>query len=220
VLDNGRVYFNAFDSLVPADSNGTADAYQYEPHGAGDCDAASGGAATAQALGGGGCVSLLSSGSSERESTVLDVSPSGNDAFIYTDSPLSPLDEDPDYDIYDARVGGTAARRQLSPECLGEACQPAASAPIYRSGASASFQGPGNVSEAPSGRCTAPVRRANRLAKRAKRLRRNARRLTRRGADPRRARRANRKAAGLAKRARAQSKQAKRCRRTSRRSHR
>ena len=31
VHDNGRVFFNAADSLVPADSNGTWDVYQYEP---------------------------------------------------------------------------------------------------------------------------------------------------------------------------------------------
>ena len=148
VLNDGRTYFNAFDSLVPADSNGTSDAYQYEPHGAGNCTASSGGASTAQALGGGGCVSLLSSGTSERESSLLDVSASGNDAFVFTDSPLSVLDEDPDYDIYDARVGGSAASRELHPECLGEACQPAARAPDDQTPASAAFQGPGNLHEA------------------------------------------------------------------------
>ena len=148
VLNDGRTYFNAFDSLVPADSNGTSDAYQYEPHGAGNCTASSGGASTAQALGGGGCFSLLSSGTSERESSLLDVSASGNDAFVFTDSPLSVLDEDPDYDIYDARVGGSAASRELHPECLGEACQPAARAPDDQTPASAAFQGPGNLHEA------------------------------------------------------------------------
>ncbi len=55
------------------------------------------------------------------------------------------LDEDHVYDIYDARVGGTAATRQLSPECLGEACQPPPNPPIDATPSSSSFEGPGNV---------------------------------------------------------------------------
>ena len=215
VLNDGRTYFNAFDSLVPADSNGTSDAYQYEPHGTGSCSASSGGAATAQALGGGGCVSLLSSGTSERESSLLDVSASGNDAFVFTDSPLSVLDEDPDYDIYDARVGGSAASRELHPECLGEACQPAARAPDDQTPASAAFQGPGNVPPQGAG-CGAAGRKASKLSRRAKKLRRHARQARHSGKAPL-ARKRNHKAARLAKRARRQSAAAKRCRRAARR---
>ena len=229
VLDDGRVYFNAFDSLVPADSNGASDAYQYEPYRGGpegaasdDCTASTGGAASAQALEGGACVSLLSAGTSDRESSLLDVSASGDDAFIYTASPLSVLDEDPDYDIYDARVGGTAARRELSPECLGEACQPAASAPGYGSGASATFRGPGNVREASAkaGRCAVLSRRVKRLSRRARRLRRDSRRIARRGGAPGRARGAERRARRLAHRAQKLGGGVKRCRRATRRSHR
>ena len=211
VLDDGRVYFTAFDSLVPADSNGTADAYQYEPHGAGGCTPASSGASSAQALGGGGCVSLLSAGTSGSESALLDVSASGNDAFIYTASPLSALDEDPDYDIYDARVGGVPAERELRPECLGEACQPAASAPEDPTPASAAFRGPGNVREGSAGRCARSARKAKRLSGRAKRLRRTAKQARRNGRSAL-ARRRARKATHLAKRARQTSKRAKRCR--------
>ena len=40
VLDNGRVFFNAVDALVPADSNGNWDVYQYQPDGVGSCSAA------------------------------------------------------------------------------------------------------------------------------------------------------------------------------------
>ena len=36
VHDDGRVFFNAADSLVPADSNGNGDVYQYEPTGTGE----------------------------------------------------------------------------------------------------------------------------------------------------------------------------------------
>ncbi|HEX6781504.1 MAG TPA: hypothetical protein VF125_05670, partial [Solirubrobacterales bacterium] len=37
VLDNGRAYFNSVDPLVPADSNGNWDVYQYQPLGVGTC---------------------------------------------------------------------------------------------------------------------------------------------------------------------------------------
>ena len=33
--DDGRLFFNSFDSLVPQDTNGKADVYEYEPAGVG-----------------------------------------------------------------------------------------------------------------------------------------------------------------------------------------
>ncbi|HEY1689917.1 MAG TPA: hypothetical protein VGF95_13775 [Solirubrobacteraceae bacterium] len=153
VLDDGRVLFNAFDALVPSDSNGTSDGYEYEPWGLGGCSPTAGGAAIAQAQGD-GCVALLSSGTSVHESAVLDSSASGEDIFVYTAASLSPLDEDSDYDIYDARVNGTPAQRTLQAECLGEACQPAVSAPVFGAPSSAVFSGAGNLLEAgKSSRC-------------------------------------------------------------------
>ncbi|MGN6258287.1 MAG: hypothetical protein ACTHN3_11145 [Solirubrobacterales bacterium] len=143
VLDNGRVFFNAADSLVPADSNGQWDVYQYEPLGVGDCTASSGGAATTRSAG--GCVSLISSGTGEEEAGFMDASASGDDAFFLTPAQLSVFDEDHELDVYDARVRGIAATRPVSSECLGEACQPAAQAPNDPTPASAAFNGAGNV---------------------------------------------------------------------------
>ena len=151
VLDNGRVFFNAVDSLVPADSNGQWDVYQYEPVGAGDCVASSGGASIFRSAG--GCVSLLSSGTAEKEAAFFDASESGDDAFFFTPARLSVLDEDGEVDIYDARVDGVLATRQASPECLGEACQPLAQAPNDPTPASAAFHGPGNLRPAARKRC-------------------------------------------------------------------
>src|SRR5207344_3091442 len=65
VHEDGRLFFNAADSLVAADSNGNWDVYQYEPTGVGDCSASSGDPGTARAAG--GCVSLISSGAAEEE---------------------------------------------------------------------------------------------------------------------------------------------------------
>jgi hypothetical protein len=92
LLDTGRLFFNASDGLVPADENGKMDVYQYEP-------AAQGGCTTE-----GGCVSLLSSGTSGRESAFLDASASGNDVFFLTAEPLVASDRDPNFDVYDAHT--------------------------------------------------------------------------------------------------------------------
>ncbi len=151
VLDNGRVFFNAFDSLVAGDSNGEWDVYEFEPSGVGDCTASSGGASVSRTAG--GCVSLISSGTAKAESAFLDTSASGNDAFFMTPARLSVSDEDNAYDVYDARVNGVAATLHLNPECLGEACQPAAQAPNDPTPSSSSFKGQGNVKATPHKRC-------------------------------------------------------------------
>ncbi len=164
MLDNGRVLFNAFDGLVAADSNGTADAYEYEPWGAGagSCTASSKGPALSQAQGG-ACVALLSAGTSERESAVIDSSATGDDVFIITASRLSALDEDPDYDIYDVRVGGTAAQREALAECLGEACQSPPPPPGAPTPPTAALAGDGNLKQpAPRPRCRKGQRKVRR----------------------------------------------------------
>ncbi|MGN6258080.1 MAG: hypothetical protein ACTHN3_10080 [Solirubrobacterales bacterium] len=104
VLDNGRVLFNSVDSLVAADSSAAADAYEYEPVGVGSCTASPRGAGVAEAEG--GCVALLSSGTSEKETGVLDSSVSGDDVFLLTADRLASRDVDSAYDVYDAHVCG------------------------------------------------------------------------------------------------------------------
>jgi hypothetical protein len=142
-LDNGRVFFNAIDSLVPGDSNAEWDVYQWEPTGVGGCSASSGDAATARSAG--GCVSLLSSGTGKEESAFLDASASGDDVFFLTPARLSVTDEDDEPDIYDARVDGVAATRPSQPDCQGEACRSAAAPPGDSVPGSATFFGPGNA---------------------------------------------------------------------------
>lgn len=142
VLDNGRVFFNAFDSLVPVDSNRQWDVYQYEPTGVGSCTTQSDGGAISQL--GVGCVSLISSGTGEEEAAFLDASPSGNDAFFITPAKLSPLDVDTVNDVYDARINGVPQVVEPVQECSGEACQ-TAGAPISDvTPASEAFRGGGN----------------------------------------------------------------------------
>jgi hypothetical protein len=160
VLDNGRVFFNAIDPLVPADSNGQWDVYQHEPTGVGDCLASTGGASVSRSAG--GCVSLISSGTAKEEAAFFDASETGDDVFFWTPARLSVFDEDDEVDIYDARVGGVRATRPASTECLGEACQPPPQAPNDPTPASANFNGPGNVREAERKRCPKGKRRVQR----------------------------------------------------------
>jgi hypothetical protein len=214
MLDNGRLFFNAADSLVPADSNEGGDVYEYEPLGAGSCEASSGGPGIARV--GGGCLALISSGAAEGSASFLDASQSGDDVFFYTPARLSVTDKDEVTDVYDARSGGVAAREEAPVRCLGEACQPPAIAPEAPSPASAAFRGPGNAREGGASRCAAPARKARRLSRRARRARRAAKRMLRRGASPAKVRRVNHRARRLAHAAQATSKRAKRCRRRAR----
>lgn len=172
VLDNGRVFFSAFDALVPADSNSEWDVYQYEPTGVGDCTASSGGPAIARSAG--GCVSLISSGTAEEEAGFLDASASGEDVFFLTSSRLSVADEDSELDVYDARVDGVPATLKPSTECLGEACQSAASAPNDPTPASASFRGQGNQRQSNARKRCAKGKRAVRRNGRSRCVKRKA----------------------------------------------
>jgi hypothetical protein len=139
VLDNGRIFFNAADSLVPGDSNRTWDVYQYEPVGMGSCGPLS--ASSTVARTGAACVALISSGSAEEETAFLDASGTGNDVFFLTAEQLSALDKDTVYDIYDARVGGVAASETAVSECAGDACRPAIAPPMGVAPISESFRG-------------------------------------------------------------------------------
>jgi hypothetical protein len=140
--DSGRLFFNSPDHLLPQASNGKENVYEYEPSGLGSCESPSG-----------GCVSLLSSGTSGKESAFLEATPSGNDVFFLTAGQLLPQDTDTAFDIYDARVctGGSPCLTPPVPTPPGcstaDACRPASPpqpAPIGPSG-SATGSGAGNV---------------------------------------------------------------------------
>jgi hypothetical protein len=91
--NEGRLFFNSPDDLVPQAINGKEDVYEYEPAGVGTCQSTTG-----------GCVALISGGTSERESAFVEATPSGNDVFFLTEAQLVPQDTDTAFDIYDARV--------------------------------------------------------------------------------------------------------------------
>ena len=158
--NEGRLFFDSADPLVAGVAaptreeqvNGTAEqvgvenVYEYEPAGVGGCASAAG-----------GCVALLSSGSSNRESAFLEATPTGNEVFLLTAARLSPQDTDGAFDIYDAHECTTASPclpppQPAPPQCNSPAeCHPATAtgqlAP--QSPGSASFSGSGNLKTQP-----------------------------------------------------------------------
>ena len=146
--DSGRLFFNSRDALVPADSNGGSDVYEYEPRGVGTC-AASGATFNPAS---GGCTDLISSGTSSRESVFLDASEDGNSVFFLTSAQLSGRDTDTAPDVYDARVDGGETEAPRPVECTGDACQQPAVPPNDSTPGSLTFQGAGNVTECPKGK--------------------------------------------------------------------
>jgi hypothetical protein len=140
--DEGRLFFDSDDALVPKDINGTWDVYEYEPEKvpSGSPDACSsssasggvvfkpahhfkataeGGALASEGEEGAGCVGLISSGTSPQESAFMDASESGGDVFFLTKAKLSPSAIEDSYAVYDAH------------ECTGSSpcIPPAASSP-------------------------------------------------------------------------------------------
>ena len=135
LLDNGRLFFDSEDALLPQATDGRRNVYEYEPEGVGGC-------ATS---GAGSCLYLISTGISSADSSFMDASANGRDVFFLTRQRLVPEDGDEAVDVYDAREGGGLTQAS-PPPCAGEACKPAVTpAPaIYGAPSSASFEGAGN----------------------------------------------------------------------------
>ncbi len=158
--NEGRLFFNGSDALVPQvrartreeevagkeQRVGVENVYEFEPTGMGSCESASG-----------GCVSLISSGTSSEESSFLEATPSGGDVFFITAARLLPQDTDTAFDIYDARICSQqspclTAPTSAPPGCSrADACRPAEpsqQAPLDAAG-TAAFSGPRNASDTP-----------------------------------------------------------------------
>jgi hypothetical protein len=148
--DSGRLFFNSSDALLPADTNGAEDVYQWEPPGSAEGAAASDTCTATSATfdpASEGCVDLITSGESGLESAFLDASESGDDVFFITSARLSPRDLDTSRDLYDARVGGGEPQIVKPVECTGDACQQPATPPNDPTPGSLTFNGAGNVGE-------------------------------------------------------------------------
>jgi hypothetical protein len=131
--DGNRAFFESSDPLVPEDTDGVQDVYEWEAEGEGTCGSQ------------GGCLFLISSGHSAHDNFLFGVSESGDDVFIGTSDLLVPADGDETSSIYDARAEGGFPTSSRAAECLGEACQPTPVVPVEKTPASSTFEGAGNV---------------------------------------------------------------------------
>jgi hypothetical protein len=156
--DGDRLFFNAFDALLPQDTNGAQDVYQWERPGSGDCTTES----LAYSPPNGGCLALISSGKSPQISEFVDATPDGSDVFFKTAASLDPRDPGL-IDVYDARVGGGFPPPPVpEPPCVGDACQSVPSPPGERTPASEGFRG---VGDPPKARCPKGKRRVTKGGK-------------------------------------------------------
>jgi DNA-binding beta-propeller fold protein YncE len=147
--DEGRLFFNSSDVLIPQDVNGREDVYEYEPPGVGGCTTAS----LAFSERSGGCVGLISSGASAEESVFMDASETGGDVFFATTAKLASQDFDSAFDVYDAHECTGASpcfpvAAATPPACTtADSCRaaPSPQPPVFGSPSSATFAGAGNV---------------------------------------------------------------------------
>ena len=114
--DGSRLFFNSFDALLPRDTNGQMDVYEWEAPGAGNCTASPDN--PSYFPGRGGCIYLISSGESSYESEFWEASADGSDVFFTTESSLLPQDPG-SIDLYDARIGGGFPQPSEPPGCEG-----------------------------------------------------------------------------------------------------
>ncbi|MFA4929075.1 MAG: hypothetical protein WC558_11200 [Patulibacter sp.] len=155
VLDDGRVFFESSERLVPGDGNDVADVYQYTP---------------------GRGLALVSSGVSGEAATFGDAAPDGNSVFFTTADRLVPQDVDVLADLYVARIGGGIASQHVAPRdpsggCNGDSCRPSVVPQPERPllGGAAQFEAP-VVGPAPTLRVRAVSASALRTAARTGRL--------------------------------------------------
>ncbi len=170
VMDDGRLFFNSPDALVPQDTNGLEDVYEYEPAGIGSCVRENAEFSEVSD----GCVGLISAGQSSQESAFMDASEGGDDVFFATSSKLVSEDYDNAYDVYDAHVCSSAVPCRSEPvsppECTsGDSCKaaPSPQPTIFGATPSATFNGVGNVisSSSGSGVASKSLTRSQKLAR-------------------------------------------------------
>ncbi len=142
------LFFDSADALLPRDTNGAEDVYEYEN----------------------GNLSLISTGESAEDSYFIDASASGSDVFFTTAQQLMRIDTDDSYDLYDARVDGGIPAQNASPpaECQGDACQTPATAPIDETPGTADFSGSGNFVAPPTPVVNHKIKRKAKARKRKK----------------------------------------------------
>jgi hypothetical protein len=134
--DGSRAFFQTTEALVPQDTNGANDVYEWE-HGHIYLISSGQGGEIGSAGGEGGV-----SGSG---SALVGASSNGDDVFFTTTDRLVPQNEEDSRAIYDARVGGGFPYTPVGHGCDSGQCQgPQTPAPVFAPPASSTFVGIGN----------------------------------------------------------------------------
>jgi hypothetical protein len=135
IAEGGVVFFNTVASLVPQDTNGVLDVYEWHE----------------------GAISMISSGQDPLNSYFLGASPNGANVFFGTHARLVPADTSGGGNVYDARVceperGNPCIAPAPEQEglCEGDACSHPAVAPSDATPGSATFSGPGDLTSVSS----------------------------------------------------------------------
>ncbi|HTZ88064.1 MAG TPA: hypothetical protein VMB05_15460 [Solirubrobacteraceae bacterium] len=127
VTEDGRVFFDTSDALLPSATNGLSNVYEFTD----------------------GSLTLISSGTGDSVSYLYDVSATGSDVFFVTSQQLVGRDTDQGASLYDAREGGGFPEPSAAPvSCgvetcrgpaavLGPALEPASSAALETAAAPA-----------------------------------------------------------------------------------
>jgi hypothetical protein len=137
--DGGRVFFDSVEPLVPSDTNGFVDVYEWEAPGVGSCTAGLASRVT------GGCTFLLSGGQNPENSYLVDASATGDDVFFASRAQLVNGVPEGYEELYDSRVGGVVPSEEV--RCSGTACQGTPPAPpSFATPPSVIFAGVGDFS--------------------------------------------------------------------------
>jgi hypothetical protein len=133
--DGGRLFFQSLDPLVPHDSDGKLNVYEWEAEGEGSCRRTK------------GCIYSISDVAGDYSSHFMDADTTGENVFIDTSDRLVPSDTDTNEDVYDVRVGGGFPVPTPLPVCdNGDSCKSPVSPqpPSFGSGPTETFSGSGN----------------------------------------------------------------------------
>ncbi len=150
ISENGQyVFFDTQESLLPADTNGRVDVYEWHE----------------SPVSHEGAIGLITTGQDTNDSFFLDSSPDGKNVFFGTHSRLVPADQDNQGNLYDARIeGGFPAPLGAGP-CEGDACQNPLPGPVYQTPTSLSFSGAGDLSSEPQHSTTTGKKAASKCVK-------------------------------------------------------
>jgi hypothetical protein len=126
LLEDGTLFFDSSDALVPHASDGRENVYEYED----------------------GHVYPISNVAGGFESFFMDAGANGENVFFGTADQLLPQDTSNNVLVYDARVGGGFPVTVSPPPCdNGDSCKPppAPQLGVFGAPGSATFSGPGNI---------------------------------------------------------------------------